>query len=150
MTQREINERRKAEGLPPLNFKLFRAVIEKLETAPLAYEQANVIESDSKAPCGTAGCIGGWAYLLAGNVVNVSKSTVLDRAAGLLGLNQDDDCWEDGDAVTVFSANPEHSWPEPFASQWRRAAGREQEAKVAVAYLRNILTTGDVDAEGQL
>lgn len=150
MTAREINAKRKRDGLPPLNFKLFRAVIKKLETAPMAYSQEDIVEKDNKAPCGTAACIGGWAYLLAGRRVTsrTNNSTVLNRAALLLGLNNEEE-WEGGDAERLFSGYPEDQWPEPFASDWQDAVDREEQARVAVAYLKNILATGDVHAKGQ-
>lgn len=150
MTPAQVNAKRKREGLPPLNFKLFKAVIEKLKSAPLAYSQGDVIEKDKEAPCGTAACIGGWAYLLGGKRVTkkVSNLDVLDKAAVMLGLNVEED-WETGDAFTVFDGDPSDAWPEPFASNWQAANGREEEAAVAVAYLKNILATGDVHAEGQ-
>lgn len=149
MNARQVNAKRKNEGLPPLNFKLFRAVIKKLETAPLAYRQDDVIEKDELAPCGTAGCIGGWAYLLSGKRVTkiTDRSKVLERAAVLLGLNQKDTNWEQGDAGYVFSGTPGYDWPEPFASDWRDADGREEEAQVAVRYLKHILATGDVSVD---
>lgn len=150
MTPRQVNAKRKREGLPPLNFRLFRAVIKKLETAPMAYEQDTVVSPDRDAPCGTAACIGGWAYLLEGQraTTTLADERVLNKAAFLLGLNEDDQSWSDGDAGSVFSSSPESRWPAPFGGDWMEADGREEEAKVAVRYLKNILATGDVGTEG--
>lgn len=149
MNARQVNAKRKREGLPPLNFKLFRAVIKKLEAAPMAYDQESVVEKDKEAPCGTAACIGGWAYLLSGKKVTkkVTMLNVLNEASELLGLNADALDWEDGDACRVFAVDPDETWPEPFASDWQSAEGREEQAAVAVRYLRNILATGDVNAD---
>lgn len=152
LTPRQVNAKRKHEGLPPLNFKLFRAVIKKLETTPTAYEQGHVVEKDNEAPCGTAACIGGWAYLLAGKRVTqrTSRKKVLNEAAVLLGLNNIPDC-EAGDADVVFAGEPNYSWPEPFASEWSVTDNRKEQATIAVAYLRHLLATGDVnDAGGEL
>lgn len=144
-TPRQINAERKKEGKPPLNFALFRKVIKKLEAAPMAYEQSDAIKNDGRAPCGTAACIGGWAYLLAGqSPEGVSQSTVLDRAGRMLGLSGGDENWDDGDAQVVFTGDPDTCWPSPFDTQWERVTTRRGQAQVALRYLKHIITTGKV------
>jgi hypothetical protein len=144
MTPRQINAERIAGGLPPLNFKLFRKVIKKLETAPLAYSQKDVIKPSDTAPCGTAACIGGWAHLLDGHRNRRNKDRVLTSAAAILGLNDKGSHWRDGQAETVFSGDPDYEWPQPYRNQWREAKTVRGQARVAIRYLKHIINTGRV------
>lgn len=144
-TSRQINAERKKAGLPPLNFPLFRKVIKKLETAPEAYRQTTTASRDNSAPCGTAACIGGWADILSG-AGDLKKARVsLNRAADRLGLNGM--MWaeeDDTERAILFDGDPSDVWPQPFASQWSRAHTRERRARVAIRYLKRIITTGKV------
>jgi hypothetical protein len=146
LTPRQINAARKREGKPPLNFKLLRQIIKKIETAPEAYDQDVYGRKSDTAPCGTAACIAGWTCYL-GNKVSMRT---LQRGSGvsfesygtkLLGLH---DSWESEDESRLFTSNPEYNWPEPYATQWGRAKTQRQQARVAIRYLTRIVRTGQV------
>src|SRR5678816_1005791 len=144
LTQKEINNRREAEGKPPLNFALFQKVITKLQTAPEAYDQTTAVEDSNEAPCGTAACIGGWADILSASTIAETQQRMrrvsLDRAADSLGLDGAD--WS-GEFTTeraiLFDGGPGQSWPEPYCDQWKRARTLKQRARVAVRYLKHIV-----------
>lgn len=141
-TSRQINIERKKDGLPPLNFALFRKVIKKLEIAPEAYEQTTYGERDSDAPCGTAACIAGWATVLSGNAAHTNIRRLHRKAQDIatkeLGINYEE-------SRTLFGAEPYGIWPEPFDLRWARALTRKSQARVAISYLKRILKTGKVN-----
>lgn len=144
-TSRQINVERKQEGLPPLNFSLFRKVIKKLETAPEAYRQAQTAIRDEDAPCGTAACIGGWADILSGDGDLKNARVDLNRAADNLGL--DGYSWfdeSDSERAILFDGDPSLKWPEPYQTQWITAGTRRKRARVAIRYLTHIIKTGKV------
>lgn len=149
-TSRQINAERKREGLPPLNFPLFRKVIKKLETAPTAYDQSDPFRHEESAPCGTAACIGGWADILAGNVdlSDPDAQTNLNRAGNALGLGGKDWAFEeDTERAILFVGGPEEDdggWPTPYRQQWRKVKTARGQARVAIRYLRHIIATGKV------
>lgn len=147
-----------------LNIELFKKVREKIATTPEAYDQSVFGRPEPDAPCGTAGCIAGWAMVLSAtlsaeeiqlaNVAadsnNVMIDLVRDRATEVLGLS-------DAEADTLFQADPGgewddydetgndvyvESWPEPFAEQWRK--GSSDRDQIAIAYLDHIIETGKV------
>jgi hypothetical protein len=142
-TSRQINSRRKAEGKPPLNFTLFRKVIKKLETAPNAYEQITFGERDREAPCGTAACIAGWAAIEAGRIklhqIKRLQIHASEIAQSELGITDDESL--------IFTAKPSSNyegWPEPYKTEWSKANGRRQQARVAIRYLTHIIKTGKI------
>lgn len=141
-TSTQINKEREKEGLPRLNFRLFRKVISKLEAAPDAYDQE---ERPLMMRSLRVACIGGWADILSGEGDLVNASVNLDRAAASLGLNGYDWVSEVGtERAVLFDGSPEYHWPEPYCSQWPNASTRRGRARVAIRYLTHILKTGKV------
>lgn len=140
-TPRRINAERKRDGLPPLNFALFRKVIKKLETAPEAYDQSTYATKSDDAPCGTAACIAGWATVLDGRIPH-TRIRQLNRRADkygqrALGLTNKE-------SEVLFSGLPVCDWPRQFSSQWREVRSEGRQARVAIRYLKHIITTGKV------
>lgn len=143
-----------------LNIELFKKVREKIATTPEAYDQDIESCNDPRSPCGTVACIGGWADILSAPTETERRARMrglvdLDRAADSLGLNGKS-FWQEyaSDAGTergvLFSGDPDKFWPEPFAAQLREAKTLEPHtqaaalAKIAVAYLDKIISTGKV------
>lgn len=142
-TEQEINAQRESNGLPPLNFDLFRKVIEKLETSPEAYDQGDVARKDSRSPCGTAACIGGWADILSAP----SERQKTARMAGHVSLARARDALGLASFSGLFAANPESGWPKSFAQQWRTATTARERSQAAIGYLTHIIKTGKVEGE---
>lgn len=148
MNARQINAQRKANCKPPLNFALFRKVIKKLETAPMAYDQATIAEPDEESPCGTAACIGGWADILSApkeifrrNGKLIPFRVDLGRAADSLGLDRDDS--DEDNLFTGYPGGGYDGWASrKHREAWRKAATRKGQARVAIRYLTHILKTG--------
>jgi len=133
-----------------LNIELFKAVREKIATAPTAYRQTAIATLDERSPCGTAACIGGWADILSAPTPEEKEERMegrvdLNRAANSLGL-EGKDFWSEleTERALLFAAFPEDWWPTPFSEQWRAAKSEIERTKIAVAYLVHIIETGRV------
>jgi hypothetical protein len=156
MTEREINKQRMAEGKPPLNFKLIRKVIKRIETKPETYAQqvwgqrADAFNKDAKEylggrvrpipSCGTVACLAGETVICGAptlklGLLRVKRRGVLGRAQKLLGLTYAETHLFDGDGV---------NWLKPFRLQFENAKSYRGEARAAVNYLKHILRTGKV------
>jgi hypothetical protein len=140
-----------------LNIELLKAVREKIATAPEAYDQGNEAYYDRRSPCGTVACIGGWADILSAKNDEDRQRRMrgmvnLDRAADELGLNGTDFYNEysadiQTERAVLFTGDPDEHWPEPFRQQYWDAEGDSDPtavARVAVAYLDHIISTGKV------
>jgi hypothetical protein len=155
-TPQQINKDRKSHGLPPLNFKLIRKVIKRIETVPESYAQ-QVWESDAEEfnesaeagrghkrptpPCGSVACLAGEAIICDAPTIALglrrlkrTKQTA-HRAAQLLGLSEGETDLFDGEA---------DGWIQPFRNQFKNAKTYKGEARAAINYLRYILRTGKV------
>lgn len=138
-TLKKINAERKKADFPPLNFPLFRKVIEKLETAPAAYDQGVFgAEPDDVAPCGTVACVGGWADILSARTTTEREKRMagevdLARAGRSLGLRV---------GHSLFIARPDSEvWGE-HGKWWEKAKTDERRAEVMISLLKNIMATG--------
>lgn len=143
-----------------LNIELFKAIREKIATAPDAYDQESYGRPEDDAPCGTAACIAGWACVLSDRVplLTLQNQRYLPMlnvpllAAEALALTADE-------AATLFTSSPGYDdtedpftkpWPEPYAGEWAESidlGGAEQVkelARIAVAYLDWIIENGRV------
>lgn len=147
LTPRQINARRKREGKPPLNFKLIRKIIKKIETTPEAYDQSVWGKKEPSAPCGTAACIAGWACYF-GEKKTLKQlwrdpESAATIGAKLIGLDKGDYWTDNPDEYGMFNGFAD-SWPEPFSSRFHNARGPKGQAKAAVAYLKHVLRTGQI------
>lgn len=148
LTPRQINAQRKRDGKPPLNFRLLRRIITKLESTPEAYNQGKWGERNSEAPCGTAACIAGWAAFLDGKLTHqqLRRNPKSAQRKGAKSLGLKISLYQTDEVYTLFTGDPSDTWPEPFSTRWINASGnRKREAKVAVAYLKHILATGEIN-----
>jgi len=145
LTPRQINQQRKQDGKPPLNFALLRRIIRKIETNPEAYDQGVWGRSDAIAPCGTAACIAGWAAHLGGaktlEQLRRNPKSVQGLSAKLLGLHKNKYDTDEIDAL--FDGDPVWTWPKPFSTRYDNAS-IEGRAQVAVQYLKHIVATGEI------
>lgn len=143
LTPRQINAQRKRDGKPPLNFKLIRRIIKKIETTPEAYDQGHWGRKEPSAPCGTAACIAGWASFLGGakslEQLRRNPKSVQAISAKLLGLQTK--AW---DRETGMFGGFADEWPQPFSDRYQDARTPKSRARVAVAYLKHVLRTGEV------
>lgn len=146
-----------------LNIELFKKIREKIAAVPEAYDQEQYGRAAENAPCGTAGCIAGWACVLGdampidlmrhariGDPINAERELykiIPEQAAELLCLSPEE-------AAVLFTSTPEggygeddddvdRGWPDPFGYQWAYAS-RAERAEIAVAYLDHIVETGRV------
>lgn len=128
---------------PKLNIELLKKVRDKIATTPEAYDQRLWGRHAETAPCGTAACIAGWAAHLSGNLsleylqTHSRDCTIGDIAEIEMGLYP-------GDRNVLFSGSPREDWPQPFADDWGRATSDQERALVAVAFLDEIIETGEV------
>lgn len=126
-----------------LNVKLLRKVRNRIAKIPESYDQgAWIIEPFSSAPCGTVACLAGEVAICGAPSIKKGIAQFLAdplkaiaRAEHLLGLT--------GKNHGLFAADAS-GWPEPFASRFRHAATKQQEAQVAVAYLDECIKRGKV------
>jgi hypothetical protein len=145
-TPRQINTERGRDGKPPLNFRLIRQIIKKIETTPEAYDQNVWGRRDDKAPCGTAACIAGWACFLGGEKsleqLRRNPKSAAGVAVKLLGLFKPRNGW-DGGEKGMFDGYA-YSWPSPFAERYQAAKTSRARARAAISYLKHVLKTGEV------
>ena len=145
-TPRQINAERKRDGKPPLNFRLIRRIIKKIETTPEAYDQNVWGRRDNKAPCGTAACIAGWACFLGGEKsleqLRRNPKSVAGIGVKLLGLFKSRDGWV-ADETGMFDGYAD-SWPHPFDKRYQEARSPRAGARAAISYLKHVLKTGEV------
>lgn len=144
LAPRQINAQRKADGKPPLNFRLIRRIIEKIEATPEAYDQGVWGRRAPTAPCGTAACIAGWASFLGGKKsleqLHRNLKSVRKLAVDLIGLKDTKDYETE---IGMFDGYADR-WPRPYSNRFQDATTRKQQAKVAVAYLKHVLRTGQM------
>lgn len=128
---------------PRLNIELLKKVRDKIATTPEAYDQAIWGRSAEDAPCGTAACIAGWAAHLSGNV-NLEYLQTHSRDCGIGDIAEDALGLETRERYVLFASYPYQEWPEPFALNWKNAVSHKERALVAVAFLDEIIETGEV------
>jgi hypothetical protein len=124
-----------------MNKKVVRRMIKRLETVPESYHQgAMFVEEDDHAPCGTVACLAGEAVICSAKTVEAGIKLALsgeidlvEEAEALLGLTDIEHC--------VFAVDGS-GWPIPFRYEFTEANSREEEARVAVAYLKEALKRG--------
>lgn len=148
LTPRQINAQRRRDGKPPLNFRLLRMIIKKIEANPEAYEQSVWGERADDAPCGTAACIAGWACFLDGKMdhkqLRRNQMGTAAKAAASLGLHVDLWVFRD-EKDALFNGDPSEAWPEPYATRWLNAGdSKKRRARIAVAFLKHIINTGQI------
>ena len=135
-----------------LNVKLIKKVIKHILEEPKRYLQDDIIlrgepgcrithtigyKEQKFAKCGTAACIGGWAYLLSlkhPERAKIGRSDELDKARKKLGLDY-------SQADVLFSGTPEYSWPTPFDARWMNAHTPRKRARVAAQLLAKVIET---------
>jgi UDP-3-O-acyl-N-acetylglucosamine deacetylase len=121
--------------------KVVRRMIKRLTAVPESYEQgAMFVEEDDRAPCGTVACLAGEAVICSAKTVEAGiklafsgEIDLVEHAEAVLGLTGIDHC--------VFSVDAS-GWPIPFRYDFTEANSREEEARVAVAYLKEALKRG--------
>lgn len=121
---------------------LYNAIIAKLQTAPDAYNQEVVGEPSADAPCGTAGCIGGWGMVLSGLIEQAALAATGKYTTGV------DDAWNmlpelfgisyDVAVKYLFTRYPGDEWPAPFDVEWDAAETNEERAAIAVRLLTKL------------
>ena len=148
-----------------VNVRLFQRIKRAILAEPLRLNMRSWIDwvgnpysgllslrSKRQSPtCGTVACIAGWACLLSelGHLPkspNETRATrtaasinqrISEEAAKLLQLSEE----------TCKQTFTEDLWPDPFRSQFERAATPKQRAKVAAAYIDWICGKSDVWTE---
>ena len=134
---------------PKLNKKLIRKIIKHITDEPNRYLQSEVIvtgkpgdfvhgydsyDGQKLVSCGTAACIGGWAYILNRKRPKLHAYDILDPARHDLGLSLER-------ANVLFSGEPSLEWPPPYNKQWAAARTPKARAKVAAALLTKVNDT---------
>src|SRR5271154_2234349 len=130
-----------------INRELFENVKAHILAEPLRLDMEEGLRTSSVAPCGTAGCIAGWAAILSGRITHAEVnnleekgiswykvSTIAMDVLGLSGTTSDHD--------DLFY--PRH-WPEPFKAQYFEAYFKDDRAGTAnavAARIQSLLDTG--------
>lgn len=136
-----------------LNVRLVRKIIRHILAEPLRYWQEWTIDTGTPgeligdwrahrgsggqrfAKCGTAACIGGWAYILSTTRPRLKwSSTLLDKGGKALGLS-------DYHQSILFSSMPSYDWPQPYARQYDAATTSRARARVACRLLEKVIDT---------
>lgn len=121
-----------------LNIPLFQKILDKITEAPASYDQGTWMDQSDEAPCGSTGCIAGWAVVLSGRMTaeEVESLTLtlcdqrqmLDMGREVLGLTF-------GEATHLFKGDTTE-WPLRY-----RALSFFSTHLAAVRYLKNIIRT---------
>ncbi len=140
-----------------LNVRLVRKIIRHILAEPRRYWQEWTIYTGTPgeligggfgqrfAKCGTAACIGGWAYILSTTRPRLNgcsrtlpwlqwSSTLLDKGGKALGLS-------DYHQSVLFSSMPSYDWPQPYARQYDAATTSRARARVACRLLEKVIDT---------
>lgn len=129
-----------------LNVRLIRKVIKHILAEPARYFQEDVITTGDPgetvwgddnhrfAKCGTAACIGGWAYILGSKRPRLNGTSVLDKARLLLGLS-------DRQSQVLFGGNPRGDWPAPYGDAYNNAGTQRGKTRVAARLLEKVIKT---------
>lgn len=128
-----------------INRPLVQKILDKISEVPKSYDQ-NVwlekVEPKEDHPCGTVGCIAGWAVELSANgqgtgIVDYgtyhSDSYVEQRAQNVLGLTS-------GEADILFSPTSYSKWPTRYKLMMFLS-----DHLAARRYLKHIIATGRLD-----
>lgn len=133
-------------AIPEKAAKLLRRVKREILAKPNSYRQ-------DVWNCGSAACIAGHAIALTIPSVRPLKDEDGDTYPSIDGCKLNED-WEDlANRVlgldydhfdgSLFTADPELDWPEPFAEEWRKAASREDKAKIAARRIDHFIHSGE-------
>lgn len=118
-----------------MNVKLLRKVKKHILEEPKRLNMYEGLIADSSVPCGTAGCIAGWACVLDARI-SVPKAgfepwgTISRQAKDALGLADDQ-------AFRLFRS---WMWPDKFASDFDEA-DKATQAKVTAARIDHFIKT---------
>lgn len=138
--------RKSVKKAKKINYRLLRRVQEHIIEEPrrldmnlIAFRANKDNYGDDAPPCGTAGCIAGWACLLSGTTFEKASTGGWKRATKLLGLTS-------SQAATLF-APPAHydngidSWPKKFSMKYIKAKTKRGKANVTVARIEHFIKT---------
>jgi hypothetical protein len=132
-----------------LNVRLIRRIIKHILAEPKRYCQEDTIANGEPgelilgvnynqkfATCGTAACIGGWAYLLSEKhpTSHWDTCTILDKGGRALGLT-------DYQQEVLFTGLPGAEWPQPYAENYRKAKTPAGRTRTAVRLLEKVIET---------
>lgn len=132
-----------------LNVRLLRRIQKALLKEPSQFNMEQYFNDRSTtkrkpANCGTAACIGGWAYALSKNL-NPSKARVKylaehgfmgPIASRLLGLGT-------GDKINEHALLYLEQWPQPFRTNYSKAKTDRAAARAAVDRIEHLIKTGE-------
>jgi hypothetical protein len=132
-----------------LNEKLLEEVMDCIKAEPrkldmnLVAEKVNADNDPIAPPCGTVGCIAGWALLLSGHKRLAFKSghNSLVKAAKILGLEGDGiyryNGYNDDEAESVRLFHVD-AWPDKFAEAYEDAESDNSPRRKATATIKRI------------
>jgi hypothetical protein len=120
-----------------MNVRLLRRVAKHILEEPKRLDMEKIaenVEGRDSPPCGTVGCIAGWACMLTGSSV---KRADWGKGRRLIGL--------DGDQAYRLFDYPlglvTDGWPEKFSKPYVAAKTARQRARIAVARIEHFIKT---------
>lgn len=122
-----------------MNTRLLRRVAKHISAEPKRLRMAMIASSvdpsgKDSPPCGTVGCIAGWACLLSG--ASADEAT-WGKGQDLLGLDFDE-------SFRLFdfpAGGTDDGWPKEFNEQYIKAKTRSAKVNVAVARIEHFIKT---------
>ncbi len=120
-----------------LNVKLLRKVRKHILKEPRRLNMYVFATPQPCAPCGTAGCIAGWAALLSGKSTHDARIKNPGLAARLLRIP--DKPWYGSPANILFYVD---NWPERFGREYDAASDYETRAKVTARRIDYFIKEG--------
>ncbi len=120
---------------------LLRKVKRKILSKPKSFDMNFWASRDSRAECGTVGCIAGWVLMLSrprfqesvrAGVYNALRLDWKMEAARELGI-------EDDQASPLFF---EEFWPTRYINKFSKARSNKQRARVAANRIEHFIKTG--------
>ena len=121
---------------------LLRQVKRKILSKPKSFDMDIWARRDSRAECGTVGCIAGWVLMLSRPGLQESvqdgsyspfRFSWKEKATRELRI-------EDGQAFSLFF---EESWPTRYSSKFSKARSNKQRARVAANRIEHFIRTGE-------
>lgn len=125
-----------------MNTRLLRKVAKHIAEEPrrldmsFLYRRAALVKEDLRPPCGTVGCIAGWALIIG------LKATTFSAAFPIVNGSTVDVT----DARKLLKVKNDHLfflslWPEAFQCDYRAASTPAERASVTVARIEHFIKT---------
>lgn len=131
-----------------MNVELLEKVKQHILEEPRRLNMQYVLIASSTAPCGTVGCVAGWAMFLTGAmdkygylIPSECHRDNYDIAMEKLGLNKQ----QTGKLFDFSKWNIGYHWPANFENAYNNAETPEERARVTVARIDHFIATNGAE-----